>query len=42
VFLSHGMGSLDISVASAIYENAREKGLGQTLALWDKTVLELG
>jgi len=42
VFLSHGMGSLDICVASAIYENAREKGLGQTLSLWDKTVLELG
>ncbi|MBN1266169.1 MAG: ornithine cyclodeaminase family protein [Anaerolineales bacterium] len=42
VFLSHGMGSLDINVASAIYENARDRGLGQTLALWDKTVLELG
>ena len=41
-FLSHGMGSLDIAVAEVIYRNAKELGLGQTLALWDKTNLKLG
>jgi ornithine cyclodeaminase/alanine dehydrogenase-like protein (mu-crystallin family) len=41
-FLSHGMGSLDIAVAEKIYHNAKEKGLGQTLSLWNRTDLKLG
>jgi ornithine cyclodeaminase/alanine dehydrogenase-like protein (mu-crystallin family) len=41
-FLSHGMGSLDIAVAEKIYKNAKEKGLGQTLSLWNRTDLKLG
>ena len=38
VFLSHGMGSLDIAVADQIYQNAKTQGLGQKLSLWDQTI----
>jgi ornithine cyclodeaminase len=42
VFLSHGMGSLDLAVAAKIYENAAAQGLGVELSLWEETHLKLG
>jgi ornithine cyclodeaminase/alanine dehydrogenase-like protein (mu-crystallin family) len=35
LFKSMGMGSEDIIVAERIYRTAKEKGIGQTLKLWD-------
>jgi len=42
IFLSHGMGSLDIAIADRVYQNAKSLGLGQHLTLWDHTGLSLG
>lgn len=36
MFCSRGMGCLDIMVGNYIYEQAKEKGLGQKLVLWDE------
>lgn len=36
LFANLGMGCLDITVAERIYQRAKELGLGQTLALWEK------
>jgi ornithine cyclodeaminase len=36
LFANLGMGALDITIANRIYKSAKEKGLGQTLKLWDK------
>jgi len=35
IFANLGMGCLDITMADRIYRNAKEKGLGQKLRLWD-------
>jgi ornithine cyclodeaminase/alanine dehydrogenase-like protein (mu-crystallin family) len=42
IFLSHGMGSLDLAIADYIYRQAQAKNLGKTLSLWNKTDLKLG
>jgi ornithine cyclodeaminase len=31
----HGVGAIDVAVASRIYETAIERGIGQVLSLWD-------
>jgi ornithine cyclodeaminase len=36
LFANLGMGSLDITVAERIYQQAKKLGLGQTLSLWDR------
>jgi len=36
IFANLGMGCLDIVIAERIYNNAKEQGLGQKLALWEK------
>lgn len=36
LFANLGMGCLDITMAERIYQNAKAKGLGQKLSLWDK------
>jgi ornithine cyclodeaminase/alanine dehydrogenase-like protein (mu-crystallin family) len=36
LFANLGMGALDITIANRIFKNAKEKGLGQTLKLWEK------
>jgi ornithine cyclodeaminase/alanine dehydrogenase-like protein (mu-crystallin family) len=36
IFANLGMGCLDIAIAERIYKNAKTKGLGQKLKLWDK------
>jgi ornithine cyclodeaminase len=36
LFANLGMGCLDIAIAERIYQNAKAKGLGQTLKLWEK------
>jgi ornithine cyclodeaminase len=35
IFANLGMGCLDIAIAERIYRNAKAKGLGQKLRLWD-------
>lgn len=39
VFLSLGMGCEDMLVAERVYREAKARGLGQTLSLWDATDL---
>ncbi len=36
LFANLGMGCLDITMAERIYQNAKAKGLGQKLSLWEK------
>ncbi|MDP2964834.1 MAG: NAD(P)-binding domain-containing protein [Pelolinea sp.] len=36
LFANLGMGCLDITIAERIYQNAKAKGLGQKIALWEK------
>jgi ornithine cyclodeaminase len=36
LFANLGMGCLDITIAERIYQNAKVKGLGQKLSLWEK------
>ena len=36
LFANLGMGCLDITIAERIYQNAKAKGLGQKLSLWEK------
>jgi ornithine cyclodeaminase/alanine dehydrogenase-like protein (mu-crystallin family) len=36
LFANLGMGCLDITIADRIYKNAKAKGLGQKLSLWEK------
>ena len=36
IFANLGMGCLDIVIAERIYKNAKEQGIGQKLALWEK------
>jgi ornithine cyclodeaminase len=36
LFANLGMGCLDITMAERIYQNAKAKGLGQKLSLWQK------
>ena len=36
LFANLGMGCLDITMAERIYQNAKAKGLGQKLCLWEK------
>jgi ornithine cyclodeaminase/alanine dehydrogenase-like protein (mu-crystallin family) len=36
IFANLGMGCLDITIAERIYKNAKAKGLGQKLKLWEK------
>jgi ornithine cyclodeaminase len=36
MFSSRGMGCLDIMIGDYLYKQAREKGLGQKLVLWDE------
>ncbi|MDO9545651.1 MAG: hypothetical protein Q7J07_02740 [Pelolinea sp.] len=36
LFANLGMGCLDITIAERIYNNAKAKGLGQKIALWEK------
>ena len=36
LFANLGMGALDITIAERIYQNAKAKGIGQKLKLWEK------
>lgn len=36
VFVTGGLSTEDVAWASRVYENAKEKGIGQSLKLWDK------
>lgn len=36
LFANLGMGCLDITIAERIYQNAKAKGLGQKISLWEK------
>jgi ornithine cyclodeaminase/alanine dehydrogenase-like protein (mu-crystallin family) len=36
MFSSRGMGCLDIMIGDFLYKNAKQKGLGQILSLWDE------
>ncbi len=36
LFANLGMGCLDITMAERIYQNAKAKGLGQKISLWEK------
>jgi len=36
LFANLGMGCLDITIAERIYQNAKARGLGQKIALWEK------
>lgn len=38
MFSSRGMGCLDIMIADYLYKQAKEKGLGQKISLWDEVI----
>ncbi len=39
IFVACGMGVFDVGLGYQVYQNAKERGIGQTLLLWDKPAL---
>ena len=39
IFVACGMGVFDVGLGYQVYQNAKERGIGQKLLLWDKPAL---